>query len=120
MAHIMIVTDNDMLRRYLGEKLKRAGHVVTRVSDYDVALTILFESYHDILLTSVSSQNNEGLLFSHEARRLDPEMRVLFMTGFSVVPLICDAVDDEGFGDRLGKPAHLNQLVPEVSRLLAA
>ena len=39
MPRIMLATPDDVMRRYVGEKLKRAGHFVSRVADYDVALT---------------------------------------------------------------------------------
>lgn len=120
MARILLTAENDDLRRYLSDKLKRAGHFVTRVSDYDVALTILLETYHDVLLTEVDSEDPRGVSFAHEARRIDPEMHVMFITGFSIVPLIADDEDEEGLHDRLGVPAHLNKLVDEVGRMLAA
>ena len=120
MARILLTAENDVLRRYLSEKLKRAGHFVSRVSDYDVALTLLLETCHDVLLTEVDSEDPRGVSFAHEARRIDPEMRVMFITGFSIVPLLVDEDDEDGYSDRLGSPAHLSQLVHEVGRLLAA
>ncbi|MCI4660713.1 MAG: hypothetical protein MRY63_02680 [Neomegalonema sp.] len=120
MARIMLVSEDDTMRRYIGEKLKSAGHYATRVSEYEVALTLLCETYYDVLLVSVSNEDSEGVAFAHEARRIDPEMRVMFVTGFALVPLIIDEDDPEGLYDRLGDPAHLNKLIPEVTRLLAA
>lgn len=120
MARIMLVTEDDVMRRYLSEKLKRAGHFVTRVSDHDVALTLLFETYHDILLTSVDSEESLGVAFAQEARRIDPDLRVMFIAGFSLVPLIVDETDIDGLCDRLGDPVHLSSLVTEVGRMLAA
>lgn len=120
MARIMIASTDDVMRRYLSEKLKRAGHFITRVSDYDVALTILCETYHDVLIAEIGHDDTEGLTFAQEARRIDPEMQVIFQTGFALVPLETRDDDEEGFYDRLGAPTHLNQLVDEVSRVLVA
>jgi two-component system cell cycle response regulator CpdR len=123
MARIMLTTTDNVLRRYLAEKLKRAGHFVTRVDDYDVALTLLCETYHDVLLAGVDNDEARGLAFAHEARLIDPEMRVIFITGFALVPLIAgDGEIDEGvgFGDQLGEPQHLSQLVDAISEHLAA
>lgn len=123
MARIMLTTADDVLRRYLGEKLKRAGHFVTRVQDHEVALTLLCETYHDVLLAGVDSDEAESLAFAHEARLIDPEMRVIFITGFALVPLIsADAEFDDGigFGDQLGEPMHLSRLIDAVGDLLAA
>lgn len=120
MARIMLATPDDVMRRYIGEKLKRAGHFVSRVSDYDVALTLICEAYQDILLVSVASDDAEGLAFAHEARRIDPDMRVMFITGFAIVPLEAQEDDEDGLYDRLGPPAHLSKVVDEVHRLMAA
>lgn len=120
MARIMLITSDDMIRRYIGEKLKRAGHFVTRVTDQDVALTILSESMHDILLLGVEGDEGDALSFASEALDIDPEMRLLFLAGFALVPLLATEDDDGGLYDKLGEPAHLNQLVSEVGRLLAA
>lgn len=120
MPRIMLATPDDVMRRYIGEKLKRAGHFVTRVADYDVALTLLCETAFDVLLVSVDTDDAEGLAFAHEARRLDPEMRVAFITGFALVPLECQQDDEDGLYDRLGAPTHLSKVVDEVGRLMAA
>ena len=120
MARIMLITNDDMIRRYIGEKLKRAGHFVTRVAQKDVALTILSESIHDVLLLGVEGDEGEALSFAGEALEIDPEMRLIFIAGFAVVPLLCTEDDDGGLYDKLGEPAHLNQLVNEVGRMLAA
>lgn len=123
MARIMLTTTDEVLRRYLGEKLKRAGHFVTRVDDYDVALTLLCETYHDVLLAGVDNDEARGLAFAHEARLIDPDMRVIFITGFALVPLISgdgELEDGVGFGDQLGDPMHLSQLVHAVGEQVAA
>lgn len=120
MARIMLITGDEMIRRYIGEKLKRAGHFVTRVADPDVALTILSESIHDALLLGVDADEDEALSFAAEALEIDPEMRLLFIAGFALVPLMSTMDDDGGLYDKLGEPTHLNQLVSEVGRMLAA
>lgn len=120
MARIMLATPDDLMRRYISAKIKKAGHFVTRVADYDVALTLLCESDFDVLLASVDSDDAEGLAFAHEARRIDPDMRVVFITGFAIVPLEAQDDDEDGLYDRLGAPAHLSQVVREIGRLMAA
>ena len=118
MARIMIVSDNEMMRRYLGLKLMRAGHSITRVAERGVAMTILNECEQDILITSVSSSDVAGITFAHDARALDDQMQVIFLAGFSMIPLIAE--EDEGAIARLGAPQHINTLVSEVGRLTKA
>ncbi|MEM9726198.1 MAG: response regulator [Pseudomonadota bacterium] len=120
MPRIMLATQNDMMRRYVGQKLGRAGHSVCRVEDFDIALTLLCEMSYDVLIASVDADDAEGLAFAHEARRIDPDMHVVFMTGFAIVPLECQEDDEDGLYDRLGAPAHLSRVVDEIGRLMAA
>lgn len=120
MPRILLATPDDVMRRYVGGKLKRAGHFVSRVADFDVALTLLCEACFEVLIVSVDAEDAEGLAFAHEARRIDPEMRVVFLTGFAIVPLECREDDEDGLYDRLGAPAHLSRVVDEIGRLMAA
>lgn len=122
MSRIMIVTHDDIIRSFLGKRLARAGHAVTKVSDFDSAITILCESEYDLLLTSVDTNDHEGLLLANEARHIDPDIRVMFLTGFSAVSLedtpLKDCDDDDL--PALSSPVHLKYLVDEVARLLIA
>jgi two-component system cell cycle response regulator CpdR len=119
MSRIMIVTQDDVIRSYLAKRLARAGHAVTKVCDFDAAITILCESSYDLLLTSVDTNDHEGLLLANEARHIDPEIRVMFLTGFSAVALEDTALDEEDL-PTLSSPVHLKYLVDEVARLLIA
>lgn len=119
MARVMLATKNDEIRAYLARKLKRGGHCVTRVSDYDSALTILEETEYDLLLTTIDAENADELAFAREAQQIDPEMRVMFITGFSAVAI--KRPDEDRTTDSLfGEPVHLGRLPQEVTRLVAA
>lgn len=119
MARVMLATRNDEMRAYLAEKLKRCGHAVTRVSDLDAALTILEEAAYDMLLTSVDMSKPEELEFARAAQEIDPEMRIMFMTGFSAVAV--KRPDEDRSADiLLGEPVHLIRLPNVVERFVAA
>ena len=119
MARVMLATKNDEMRSYLARTLKRAGHCVTRVADYDAALTILEETEYDLLLTTIDTENADELAFARTAQQIDPEMRVMFITGFSAVA-IKRPDEDRTMDGLFGEPVHLRQLPEEVGRLIAA
>ncbi len=119
MARIMLATQNDELRRYLAEKLKKSGHTVTRVADLGAALTILEEAAYDMLLTSVDAANTQELDFARAAQEIDPDMRIMFITGFAAVAVKRPA-ESRDTDDPLSQPVHLIQLPKEVERLVAA
>jgi len=119
MAQVMLATRNDELRAYLAEKLKKCGHAVTRVADLDAALTILGEAAYDMLLTTVDMSKPEELDFARTAQEIDPEMRIMFITGFSAVAV--KKPDEDRMDDVLfGEPVHLIRLPEAVGRLVAA
>lgn len=119
MARVMLATKNDEMRSYLARTLKRAGHCVTRVADYDAALTILEETEYDLLLTTVDAEDANELAFARTAQQIDPDMRVMFITGFSAVAV--KRPDEDRTADCIfGEPVHLRSLPEEVGRLVAA
>lgn len=119
MAQVMLATRNDELRAYLAEKLKKCGHAVTRVADLDTALTILGEAAYDMLLTTVDVSRPDDLEFARTAQEIDPEMRIMFITGFSAVAV--KKPDENRMDDVLfGEPVHLIRLPEAVESLIAA
>ena len=119
MAQVMLASRNDELRAYLAEKLKRCGHAVTRVADLDAALTILGEAAYDMLLTTVDATKPEEIDFARTAQEIDPEMRIMFITGFSAVA-VKRPDEDRTMDALLGEPVHLMRLPEAVERLVAA
>jgi two-component system cell cycle response regulator CpdR len=61
----------------------------------------------------------DGIELARRATEIDPELKVMFITGFAAVALNPDnhAPKDAKV---LSKPFHLRDLVDEVGRLLAA
>ena len=120
MARIMLATRNDEIRAYMARRFKACGHAVTRVSDYDAALTILEETEYDLLLTTVDAENAEELTFAKAAQQIDPDMRVMFITGFSAVAIRRPDEPPCSEDGLFGQPVHLGRLPEEVTRLVAA
>ena len=120
MAQIMLVTKNDDLRLLLASKLRLAGHDVVRVCDFDSALTILSEIEYDILLTSVCIDSSEEEIdFARSAQEIDPDMRIMFITGFSAVAIKRPGEKKSG-DDPLNNPVHLINLPEQIDQLIAA
>lgn len=120
MATVMLATRNDDMRAYLAAKLKRSGHAVSRVADYRSALTLLEENAYDVLLTTVEADSSDELDLARAARRIDPEMRVMFITGFSAVALMPPPEGAEARSMTLSEPVHLNRIGEELQRLVRA
>ncbi|MFQ5974131.1 MAG: response regulator [Alphaproteobacteria bacterium] len=118
MARILLAEDDEALRTFLGNALRRAGHVVTAVADGSAALAEIKERQFDLLIADIVMPRIDGIELSRRAAREHPELKVLFITGFAAVAMTARRT----FTDArvLSKPFHLRELVDNVHRILAA
>lgn len=119
MARILLAEDDESLRRFLGTALKKAGHEVLSFSQGDEALSCLEREFFDLLLTDIVMPVMDGIELARRAAKLDPKLRIMFITGFAAVALNPDSKAPKA-AKVLSKPFHLRDLVNEVERLLAA
>lgn len=118
-SRILLAEDDDDMRRFLEKALEKAGY---RVASFDNGLSAynrLREEPFELLLTDIVMPEMDGIELARRATELDPEIKVMFITGFAAVALNPDnnAPKDARI---LSKPFHLKDLVNEVQRLLAA
>lgn len=117
MARILIAEDDDSMRHFLGRALLRAGHEVIAVGNGDDALTLVKESRFQLLLCDIVMPGLDGIELAKRAGQLDPDLKMLFITGFTAVaPHPVDG--DRPMAHVLPKPFHLRELVEEVDRAL--
>ena len=119
MHHILLAEDNNDMRRFLVKALENAGF---QVSSHDNGLSAyqrLREEPFEMLLTDIVMPEMDGIELARRASELDPDIKIMFITGFAAVALNPDnnAPKDAKI---LSKPFHLRDLVHEVQRLLAA
>ena len=97
--------------------LERAGHAVRVCADGEEAVEALNDGPYDLLLTDIVMPEMDGIELAQKASAIDPEIRVMFITGFSAVTLKAGrAVPNAKV---LSKPFHLRDLVMEVDRVFA-
>jgi two-component system cell cycle response regulator CpdR len=118
MARILLAEDDDSLRGFLGRALERAGHEVTICENGDEAITALDDGPWDLLLTDIVMPGADGIEVAREAAQRQPEVRIMFITGFAAVAL--SAAQSAPQAKVLSKPVHLRDLVAEVERMIAA
>jgi two-component system cell cycle response regulator CpdR len=119
MPKILLAEDDNDMRRFLVKALQNAGFEVT---DYDNGLAAyrhLREEPFQLLLTDIVMPQMDGIELARRASELDPDMKIMFITGFAAVALNPDSQAPKE-ARVLSKPFHLRDLVNEVSKLLAA
>ncbi len=119
MAAILLAEDDESMRRFLKKALERAGHSVIDASQGDEALTELQLREFDLLLTDIVMPVMDGIELARRATEIDPEMKIMFITGFAAVALNAASQAPED-AKVLSKPFHLKDLVQEIDRVIAA
>jgi len=119
LARILLAEDDESMRGFLERALTKAGHQVISFDNGQAAFERLQEEPFTLLLTDIVMPKMDGIELARRASELDPELKIMFITGFAAVTLNADM---GGAKDAkvLSKPFHLKDLVQEVDRLLAA
>ncbi len=116
---ILLAEDDNDMRRFLAKALQNAGYAVVSFDNGLSAYNRLREEPFELLLTDIVMPEMDGIELARRATELDPEIKVMFITGFAAV-----ALNPDNHAPRqakiLSKPFHLKDLVNEVNRLLAA
>jgi two-component system cell cycle response regulator CpdR len=116
---ILLAEDDNDMRRFLVKALENAGF---EVSSYDNGLSAyprLREEPFEMLLTDIVMPEMDGIELARRASELDPDIKIMFITGFAAVALNADS-DAPKNAKVLSKPVHLRELVSEVNKMLAA
>ena len=116
-AKILLAEDDNDMRRFLVKALQNAGYVVTSFDNGLSAYNRLREEPFELLLTDIVMPEMDGIELARRATELDPEIKVMFITGFAAVALNPDNAAPKD-ARILSKPFHLRDLVNEVERLL--
>ena len=119
MQRILLAEDDNDMRRFLVKALEKAGYEVTDFDNGASAYERLREEPFSLLLTDIVMPEMDGIELARRATELDPDLKVMFITGFAAVALNPDSNAPKD-AKVLSKPFHLRDLVNEVDRLIKA
>jgi signal transduction histidine kinase/CheY-like chemotaxis protein/ligand-binding sensor domain-containing protein len=112
-ARILVCDDDPMVRRTVERLLSSSGFTVWSANGGAQALEILQEVPIDLLLTDVLMPGMSGTELAAEARAVVPELRVVFVSGYT------KQVDSDIFTDLLvEKPFETGALLAAVRKAL--
>ena len=119
LRRILLAEDDDSMRGFLVKALEKANYDVIAFANGEDAFERLKHEPFTLLLTDIVMPKMDGIELARRASELDPELKIMFITGFAAVTLNADL---GGAKDAkvLSKPFHLKDLVQEVERLLAS
>jgi CheY-like chemotaxis protein len=115
---ILVVEDEPSVRRFSVDALEELGYQVFEADGASAALGYL-NAHPEIVLmfTDVVMPDVNGRKLADEARRLRPDLKVLFTTGYTRNAVVHNGVLDAGV-DLLGKPFTIDQLATKVRSVI--
>ena len=119
MWKILLAEDDNDMRRFLVKALEKAGYEVDAHDNGASAYTRLREEPFSLLLTDIVMPEMDGIELARKATEIDPDLKVMFITGFAAVALNPDSNAPKQ-AKVLSKPFHLRDLVDEVEKMLEA
>jgi CheY-like chemotaxis protein len=81
MAHILVIDDDPVLRRVITLALEGAGHSVLRCENGRKAIEYLTHEQADLLITDIIMPEMDGVETVRAARRLQPLLPILAISG---------------------------------------
>ncbi len=119
-ATILVVDDDDLIRRMMEKALSRLRYKVFTAADADEAIEIIEAARSgviDLLITDVGIPGTNGFELAEQARILKPEIKLLFLSGSSEAELKAMAKPEQGW-KFLKKPCVPSVIAESVRSLL--
>lgn len=114
---ILVVDDEELIRRLMDQLLTAAGYHVTTAIDGREGVGLLEHERFDLLISDMVMPYMSGAELLAAAKRLDPELPVVIMTGY---PSVASAKElmQEGAVDYITKPFDVDVVAAKVAAIL--
>jgi two-component system nitrogen regulation response regulator NtrX len=116
-ARLLVVDDERSIREILAQVLGYEGYRVEVAASGGEAITMQREQPFDLVLLDVKMQGMDGLDALAQLRSLDPDLRVVMISGHASIATAVEAVKKGAF-DFLEKPLDSDRLLVTVQRAL--
>ena len=117
---ILMVDDNTQLRELLGGALTKIGYEVTSASNGAEAFKAISLNRYDVVLTDMLMPERDGIEVIGELRRLQPEARIVAMSGGGRGSRDHYLQTAKGLGAHavLGKPFSMSELTAALDSVM--
>ena len=117
---ILVVEDDDEVRRYSMGALEQLGYRVVGAADGDAALRLLDgDRSIALLFTDIGLPGRDGRNLAAEARRRRPDLKVLFTTGYDAGVNVRGELHNPG-DPIIDKPFTVGDLAREIGQVIGA
>lgn len=117
--NVLLVDDEEMLRRMMKIMLQKGGFTVFDAGDAGNALTLFARNAIDVLVVDVVMEPVSGIDLARLILQRRPQLPVLYITGFEMEDEVEAARKEHPRSALLKKPFGQRELVTAVERLLS-
>jgi len=114
---ILLIDDDDDIRRSVGDYLDARGHITTRVSSGEAGLAILDQEPIDIAITDIMMPGMDGFQVLGAIKQKSPETEMIMVTGFGDLDSAVRAMRDGAF-DFFTKPIRMHEFTASMERTI--
>ncbi|MBE0533291.1 MAG: response regulator [Rhodospirillales bacterium] len=120
MASILVVDDEDLVRFSVRQMLEDAGHSVKEAADGVEGITQLQSCAFDLMITDIVMPRKEGMETIAEAKQMQPDLRVIAISGGGPVGQFhyLELAKQFGADAVLAKPFKKQELIALVDTLV--
>lgn len=115
---ILIVDDRSSDRTVLSEILRNKGYRVSEAEDGDKAIHMVKDRHFDVIFMDIKLPGRDGLTIFQEIKTIDPDARVIFITGFVLEDSIKRALEAGAYPVAY-KPLDLENLLALVQQTIS-
>jgi CheY-like chemotaxis protein len=118
MASILIIDDNDEVRRFLRAVLEQRGYTVIEAAQGNDALQQLHHAPVDLVLTDIYMPDCDGLEVIMKLRREFPAIKIVAISGGAGDRNLLMAARQLGAKEVLAKPIDIDALLKSIASAL--
>ena len=110
MAKILIIEDEEAIRRVLNKILTREGYEVTEAVDGVDGISKIKSGEYDVVLCDIKMPRKDGVEVLQEAKKINPELPFVMISGHGDLETAVESMR-LGAYDYIQKPPDLNRLL---------
>jgi len=120
MARILVIDDQDSIRRVVRRALEQDGHEVFDASDGELGMEILESHSFDIVITDIFMPGQDGIVTLRQVRKRFPQVKVIVISGGDSTGMMDLRQDAELLGavKSLQKPFNAREIMDVVRSVL--
>ncbi len=117
--HILVVEDEAKLRRLFEATIPSLGYRLTTAANGDEALILVQERglKPDLVITDVVMPGIGGVVLVEHLRKIQPDLKVLYMSGYTDNAIVHQGVLDPGT-PFIQKPFHIKELAEKINQIM--